>query len=61
MNLKNRIKNRMCYYFDDIIKFDDFDNDNILIDEKSHEKILICVISYKTLIVPNSLRIRRIY
>ena len=61
MNLKNRIKNRMCYYFDDIIKFDDFDIDNILIDEKSHEKILICVISFKTFNCSNSLRIRRIY
>ena len=29
------IKNQMCYYFDDIIKFEDIDFDNILIDEKS--------------------------
>ena len=29
------IKNRTCYYFDDIIKVEDFDLDNILIDEKS--------------------------
>ena len=29
------IKNRTCYYFYDIIKLDDFDLDNILIDEKS--------------------------
>ena len=29
------IKNRTCYYFDDIIKIEDFDLDNILIDEKS--------------------------
>ena len=28
-------KNRTCYYFDDIIKLEDFDLDNILIDEKS--------------------------
>ena len=28
------IENRMYYYFDDIIKFEDFDLDNILIDEK---------------------------
>ena len=27
----------MCYYFDDIIKFEDFDFDHILIGEKSHE------------------------
>ena len=29
------IKNRTCYYFNDIIKLEDFDLDNILIDEKS--------------------------
>ena len=28
------IKNRACYYFDDIIKIEDFYLDNILIDEK---------------------------
>ena len=40
--LKKRcIKNRRCYYFDDIIKFDDFDFKNILIAEKSHRKLLI--------------------
>ena len=27
------IKNRICYYFDNIIKFKDFDFNNILIDE----------------------------
>ena len=40
---KVRIKNRMCYYFDDIIKLEEFDN--ILIEEKSHENILIYDIS----------------
>ena len=35
------IKNRTRYYFDDIIKLEDFDIDNILIDEKSHRNILI--------------------
>ena len=29
------IKNRTFYYFDDIIKIEDFNLDNILIDEKS--------------------------
>ena len=29
------IKDRICYYFEDRIKFEDFDLDNILIDEKS--------------------------
>ena len=34
------IKNRTCYYFDYIIKLEDFDLDNnILKDEKSQEKI----------------------
>ena len=28
------IKNRMCYYFDDIIKMEDFDPENILINKK---------------------------
>ena len=30
---KVRIKNRTCYYLDDIIKSEDFDFDNILIDK----------------------------
>ena len=42
-----RIKNPTFYYFDDIIKSEDFDLGNNLIDEKSYENILI---SYKTLI-----------
>ena len=49
---KFRIKNCTCYYFDDVIKLEDFDFNNILIDEKSHENVLIYDISYKTLIVP---------
>ena len=56
--LKIRIKNRTCYYFDDIIKLEDFGLDNISIDEKSHKNILIYDISYKTLIGPKLLRIR---
>ena len=38
---KVRIKNRTCSYFDDIIRLEDFDLDNILIDKKSNENILI--------------------
>ena len=38
----------MIYYFDDIIKFEDFDFDNVSIDEKSHENILIYDIPYRT-------------
>ena len=52
------IKNHTCYYFNDIIKLEDFDLDNILIDEKSHENILIFDISYKTLIGLKPLQIR---
>ena len=44
------IKNFTCYDFDDINKFEDFHFDNILIDKKSHENILIYDILYKTLI-----------
>ena len=35
------IKNCMCYYFDNRIKIEDFDFDNILIDENSYENILV--------------------
>ena len=52
------IKNHMCYYFDEIIKLEDFDLDNILIDKKSHENILIYNISCKTLIDPKPLHIK---
>ena len=55
---KARIKNRTCYYFGDIIKLEDFDIDNILIDENSHENIMIYDISYKTVIGSKTLRIR---
>ena len=51
------IKNCMCYYFDDIIKLEDFDIDSILIDEKSCKNILTHEISYKNLIAPKILRI----
>ena len=40
----------MCYYFEDIIKLEDFDLDNLSVDEKAHEYILIYDFSYKTLI-----------
>ena len=49
------IKNGMCYYFNDIIKVEDLDLDNVLIDEKSHENILIYDISYKTQLIQNLL------
>ena len=53
-----RKNHKTCYYFDDKIKLEDFDIDNILIDEKSHKSILIYDISYKTLIGQKPLRIR---
>ena len=39
--LKISIKNHICYYFDDIVIFEDFDPDNILKDEKSHKHVLL--------------------
>ena len=46
-----RVKNRTCYYFDDILKIEDFFNfDNILIDEKSCKNILVYNVLCKTLI-----------
>ena len=47
-----------CYLFDDLIKLEDFGLDNVLIEQNSHEKNLICYISYKNLIDPNPLQIR---
>ena len=47
----------MCYYFDGIIKIEDFDFDNILLDEKSHENSLIYDVSYKNLIGAKPVRI----
>ena len=38
---KGNIKNRKCYYFNDITKFEDFHFGNTLLDEKSCENILI--------------------
>ena len=52
------IKNLSHHYFDDRIKLEDFDLDNILIDEKWHENILIYDISYKTLTGSKPLGIR---
>ena len=40
---------RTCYYFDVMIKFEDFDF-NILLDDKLYQNILIYDILYKTLI-----------
>ena len=43
------IENHTCYYYDDMIKIEDFDFDRVLRDEKSHKSILVYDISYKNL------------
>ena len=48
----------MRYYFDEKIKYEDFDFDNILVDEKSHKNILIYDVSYETLFQSKPLLIR---
>ena len=55
---KDPIKNCTCHYFNDIIIIEDFGLYNIVINEKSHENILIYNISSKTLIDPKPLHIR---
>ena len=55
INIKNHTSS---FHFDDIIRTEDFDLDNILIDEKPYENILVYDISYKTLIGTKPLRIR---
>ena len=42
------IKNRTCYYFDDFIKLEYFDLDNILIDEKSQNYLVYNFNRFKT-------------
>ena len=42
------IKNRSCYYLDDIININDLDLYNILKDEKSYENISIYDVAYQT-------------
>ena len=44
------IKSRMCYYFNNTSKTEDFDLHNILIDKESYKNILVYNISYKRLI-----------
>ena len=41
----------MCYFFDDIINIEEFDN--ILLGAKSYQNILTYNFSYKTLFVQN--------
>ena len=44
---ETNLKNRACYYFDDI-NINDLDLDKIYIHEKSYENILINGVAYKT-------------
>ena len=52
------IKNRPCFYFDDIINGTKINFSNILLDKKSYENISVYSISYKTLTDPKRLRIK---
>ena len=52
------IKNRVCYYFDDIINGTKINFSNILLDKKLYENISAYNISYKTPTGPKPLRIR---
>ena len=54
----NHIKNCTCKYFDDIIYFEDFYCDNILIDENLYETTLLYDILCKFLIGLKPLRSR---
>ena len=49
--LKTDIKNCTCYYLDDIIKIEDFDLDNMLIEKKPFENTLVYNISYKRFLI----------
>ena len=55
---KVSIKNCGCYYFDDIINFEDFDFENIFLDKKLNENFFICDLSQKTLVGAKSLCIK---
>ena len=51
------IKNCTCYYFGGIININDLDLNNNLLDETSHENILLYDVTYTTPYNPKSLRI----
>ena len=60
---KVSFKNGTCYYFNDKIKFEDFDLDNIFLDKKSYEKILINNNSSKKILIgakPLSIRFDKV-
>ena len=47
------IKNRTYYFFNDIINIENFDLNNIKIDEKSYKDIFINYIGYVTIKILN--------
>ena len=47
------IKNRMCYYFDDVINGTKISFSNVLLDKELYENTLVYKISYKTPTDPN--------
>ena len=58
---ETHMKNRTCYYFDDIMTVTDTYVTDILLDEKSYKafkNILIYEISYKTFMISIPVRIR---
>ena len=46
MNFKKVILKMLCFYFDDIIKTEDFDFANILLNKKLFKNILVSDISH---------------
>ena len=52
------IKNRMCYYFDDTMRVSDIYFNDILLDQKSYENILIHDIRYKTFMSAKLLQVK---
>ena len=50
MSVKDKsIKNRTYYFFNDIIRIENYDQNNIKIDEKSYKNILIYYTGYVTI------------
>ena len=55
------IKNRTYYVFNDIINIENFDPNNIKIDEKSYKNIVIYYIGYVTIKDSKYINIYRLY
>ena len=58
LNFKKFVLKILCIIISIAIKLEDFEIDNILKDEKSHEIILVYDISYKALIGSKTLHVR---